>query len=249
MVSLADYQRWMSEYLLDSGGTASRDLEAFFARGTPGLCVHQNTIREGLSGALRMTFRTIEGLLGGASFDELAGEYIRRYPPRGAVLYEYGQSFPDFLRHALPQYACLPEVAWLDLVIDQAGRDAPDEWCAPILIDVATTLNLARSLRCGQCDYAVDAIRDGVMAAERRLQRELLTPAPRNLAVWRTPQGVGVRTLAAPAFEFLQALLQGRGPHDALIGSIREYGFEQASTAIQRDVFLSSFCRVQPCPS
>ncbi len=158
---------------------------------------------------MRSTFCTIHRLIGTACLREVAIAYIREFPPESAILSEYGRSFPQFLSRAHPEYPCLPEVARFDALIEQVGREFSTEMGNRISVAHSTRLRLPRSLRCMRFEYAVDSIRAAIAARSTDLDSDLLLPACRNLALWRTSAGVAIECFSESAFLFLEALTLG----------------------------------------
>lgn len=244
MLSLAEYQTQLARCLLAPADSLPPDLDPRISRAAAALGIHRNTILQALLNALRMTFPMVDRLVGEAAFNALATDYVREFPPTSAILYEYGQHFPDYLQGAVPEHGCLRDIARFDLRIDQVGRESAGVLGSRIGIAPGTTVRLARSVRCERFDYAVDSIRDAILAGRTDLSEQLRERSPRKLAVWRTTEGVSVRCLSDPALAFLEALILGRGAESALLTAIETCDTRKAIEAIQREVFASSFCQI-----
>ncbi len=111
MPSLAEFQRGFAARLL-----AQLPDEGAGDAAPAGLRVHRNTAMKGLVDALLANFPTAGVLMGAEWLAGMARGYARQNPPRHAVLADYGDAFPAFLRamdadHAWPY---LPGVAELD---------------------------------------------------------------------------------------------------------------------------------------
>src|ERR1700761_769883 len=234
----------MSSLLLSEDPAGPPTLTPGILRNNRAIGIHRNTVFRSLLSALRMTFPTVCRLVGDASFEELATNYIRRFSPESAILYEYGQSFPEYLSLAVDEYDCLDDVAHFDLLIDQVGRERPSPKSLRIPMAPTGALLFDQSLRCACFEYAVDAIRDAVATSNTDFAAELTGRRPRHLGIWRSTAGVSVRLLGAPAFAFLQALLYGQSVEEAIQSAVQQSDANDALESIQRDVFASSFCQI-----
>ncbi len=109
MPSLASFQRDFAHALMTDGQAEPRFRSQAFE-------VYRNTSARGVIEALRASYPTVEMLLGEEAFTQVALEFRRDQPPRGAVLSDYGREFAGFLR-CQPWTCELPyiaDVAWLD---------------------------------------------------------------------------------------------------------------------------------------
>jgi hypothetical protein len=124
MPSLAEFQSDFAAALRrPAAGHALRDAEP------AGLRVHRNTVMKALIDAVLANYPTVGVLAGVEWLSGVARDYALRHPPRHAVLAEYGESFPDFLR-AMDADLTLPYlggVAELDRAWTQSllAPDAP----------------------------------------------------------------------------------------------------------------------------
>jgi hypothetical protein len=106
------------------------------------LNIYRNHYNASLSEALKATYPVVCRLVDERFFAYAASEYIKASPPRKVCLFEYGETFPDFLA-AFPACAdllYLPDVARLEWLINQALH-AP----APPGIDVGDLSHLEPS--------------------------------------------------------------------------------------------------------
>ncbi len=122
MPSLAEFQRGFAAALkIPAPGPA--DVEA------AGLRIHRNTLMKALVDAVLANYPTVGVLMGAAWLGSAAQAYAMQYPPRHAVLADYGELFPDFVRAMDPEQAWpyLPGVAALDRAWTHAllAQDAP----------------------------------------------------------------------------------------------------------------------------
>ncbi len=234
MLSLVEFQRRIAGDILHDAPQEGVD-------------VHRGTILGALVNVLRLTFPTVVKLTGTDFFDQVATEYARDNLPRSAVLYFYGDGFPDFLRdsdgaRALPY---LWDVARFDLKIDRAGHAAPALQTQAIPIDPQLEVRLASSLTCLQVNYPVDLLRDALDAGCPEQLSDLdMTPRARHFAIWRSPDGAAVKPIGPAAGAFLNALLQGGAAEEALRHAMEFTCTTDALAEIQTDILSASFTRL-----
>ena len=234
MLSLVEFQRRIAADILHDA------LEE-------GLEVHRGTILGALVNALRLTFPTVVKLTGRDFFDQAATKYARDNLPRSAVLYFYGDGFPDFLRdskgaRALPY---LWDVARFDLRIDRAGHAALACQTQAIPIDPQLEVRLASSLTCLQVNYPVDLLRDALDAGCPEQLSDLdMTPRARHFAIWRGPDGAAVKPIGPAAAAFLNTLLKSGAAEDALRHAAEFTCATDALAEIQTDILGASFTRL-----
>jgi hypothetical protein len=248
MPALAEFQHAMGQALL-ARDAASRALPSAWFKGdaTAGLKVHRNTIVGACCAALRLSYPTIERVLGAPLFESLAADYVRDQPPTAPALDEYGADFAAFTaaRAAPDDAPLLHELAAYDWLFERVARQRFDEFdAAPVAqLDGGLRLHLAASLRLFDTHYIVEQMRAAVACST--------TPGvSRTLALWRREPGVAVTALRAPAAAFVAALLhgdpleialqsataaQGAGGDEALVASI-----------IALDVLQKDFVRLRP---
>jgi hypothetical protein len=243
MADLADLQARMARALLTGR------FEAIAARFRPGpihaaegLSVHRDTALGGLLHALRLSHPTVLALVGEEFFRQAALAFIERSPPRGAWLTGYGEGFAGFLAgydHArgLPYLA---DAARFDFAVEavghaERGRDGPSADLGE------TVLSLDASLRLVELDYPADAIRDA-LDDEERLAAIDMRPGRRTLALWRLPDGAGVRRLSPVSAAFVKAVLAG--------ADLSEFDApEDALAVLPAEVFSAPFARLSLKPA
>lgn len=129
--------------------------------------VYRNNVVVSLLDAMETAFPVIQKLIGAENFRNLAGLYVRAYPPASPLLMFYGEDFPAFLQGFTPlsHVPYLADVARLELMrrsayhaadttpvaADALAQVAPDK-----LMDLRLTL--APSLRILTSAYPVVAI-------------------------------------------------------------------------------------------
>jgi Putative DNA-binding domain len=90
------------------------------------LDIYRNNVFASLTEALRDTFPAVCRLVDERFFAYAAHEFIRRHPPRRAVLSEYGAQFAEFLAGFPPagELVYLPDVARLEWLLAAAANAA-----------------------------------------------------------------------------------------------------------------------------
>jgi hypothetical protein len=78
--------------------------------------VYRNNVAVGLIKSLEVRYPVTRRLVGDEFFRAMAGAYVARFKPQGAVLIHYGADFPDFVRGFAParELTYLPDVAALE---------------------------------------------------------------------------------------------------------------------------------------
>jgi uncharacterized protein (UPF0276 family) len=246
MRSLADLQGLMARGLLEDPTVLPPDL---FAAGpipaAVALKVHRNTVFSALSHALAITYPTILALVGEAFFDQAVVAYAEHRPPCESGLAAYGDAFAEFIEGFAPAagLAYLADVARLDLAIERCANAARLDRL--ISIDAATWLSLPVSLAAIELRHPADLIREALDAGGPDALAAIdPAPARRWIAVWRSGDGAGSRSLSGPAGRFLAALQAGRAADAALVAASADDGLEAALLAIQAEVFAAPFARV-----
>ena len=249
--SLAQLQTRMAQALW----TDSAD--GFLAEIAPGavvasaaLGVHRNTIISGLTNALRLTYPTVDWLVGEDFFDQAALHFTRLYPPAGMQLSDYGREFPAFLDSYFPaaDLAYLADVARFDLAVDQVAAWSVE--ASSVLVDLANGvgLKLDGSLRILRLSYPADRIRDARDQDDEALAALELTPGVYCYAFWRSAQGASVQSLPAGVAAFVQVVLAG-GSAEAGLEALMQQSGAEGLEQLQSDLFFAPFARLQTDPT
>jgi hypothetical protein len=108
-------------------GAAAREIEPDGLAPEARLEIYRHHVLTTLTSALEATFPVICRLVDRRFFAYAADTYVRAHPPTGPCLFEYGDSFPDFLAAFPPcrDLAYLPDVARLEWAMS-AALHAPD---------------------------------------------------------------------------------------------------------------------------
>ncbi len=249
MPPLAEVQRALARAVM-TGTPDLAALPAFVGKVSPqaAFSVHRGTVLGGLTQALRLTYPTVETLVGAAFFDHAAVAFIEAEPPAMANLSAYGDGYPGFLRGFAPVAGLpyLPDVAALDLAIDRVQRDHRR---APRLlpIDAGVDLEIPADLRLLPSAYPADEVRAALDGGDSdSLARLDMTPARYWVAVWRAEAGARVRRLADPAGLFLSVLLSGSTCDAAFAAAAARTEENDALAAIKADVFAAPFATIIP---
>ncbi len=241
MPPLADLQQDLARTIM--AGTAP---VAWFAGRIPpaeALAVHRGTIMGVLTNALRLTYPTVEALVGEKFFDRAASIFAQENLPTRAWLAAYGENFADFLQDFAPAAALpyLADVALLDRAIETALRARAK--CRRFALDPGIAIAVPESLGVLPLTYPADEIRAG-LGDDAAMAAIDITPAERFVLVWRKGQEAAVRRVDAAPGRFLMALLAGADAGAALEAAMAGISEARAMAAIQRDIFTASFCTV-----
>jgi hypothetical protein len=123
MPALRELQASISDSILGVDGTPATVHIAGDGREPDArLQIYRHHVFTTLTAALKATFPVVCRLVDARFFAYAADSYIRRYPPGGPCLVEYGATFPAFLAGFPPcrGHAYLPDVARLEWAINVA---------------------------------------------------------------------------------------------------------------------------------
>jgi Putative DNA-binding domain len=245
MPSLAELQHQFAGAVLTGDAPAA----LFAGRVSPdqALAIHRGTIMAALVNALRLSYPTVDALVGEAFFDQTCHIFAEAHPPRTASLADYGEAFGDFLADFAPAAGLpyLPDVARLDRAIEAALR-APSRQ-RRFALDSTVSIELPQSLTVLRLAYPADEIRaalgdDAAMAAiDTR-------PAERFILVWRKQFDAAVQRVSEPAGHFLITLLKGADADAGFAAAMAAASEADAMSAIQADIFASAFCTIISTP-
>src|SRR5262245_45901708 len=134
MPSLRELQLDFGRALL--GGAGERASGAIVDAGLPTgarLAIYRHHVFATLTGALRAVYPVVCRLVDERFFAYAADQFVRRHPPTGPCLVEYGSELPDFLASFPPcrHLAYLPDVARLEWAIHAASHAADAVPLAP----------------------------------------------------------------------------------------------------------------------
>jgi hypothetical protein len=108
-------------------GAAAREIEGDGLAPEARLELYRHHVRTTLTSALEATFPVVCRLVDRRFFAYAADAYLRAHPPIGPCLFEYGETFPEFLAAFPPcrGLSYLPDVARLEWAMN-AALHAPD---------------------------------------------------------------------------------------------------------------------------
>jgi hypothetical protein len=249
VMPLADTQRAFARAVM-SGDASDPALPAFVGRIAPSAAfsVHRGTVLGGLTNALRLTYPTIDNLVGADFFDHAATAFIATEPPAMANLSAYGDGYPAFLRGFAPAAGLpyLAAVASLDLAIDRVQR-AERRPPRRLVIEAQVAVEVPEDLRLLDLAYPAAAVRALIDADDvGGLSGLDMAPGRYIVAVWRGGQGAMVKRIAPPAGRFLQALVDAQPVEEAFAAAVDGEDAQLAVAAIQADVFAAPFATIIP---
>jgi hypothetical protein len=181
------------------------------------LAIHRNNITGSLTAALRATYPALCRLVDERFFAYAAHTFVRRCPPVGPCLDEYGEGFGAFLSGFkpcadLPWLEHLARFEWLqgsalrDDIAAPMGRTAIGSHAA---VGATATLRLQPSLRLMVARWPVDELwRIGMTMAEAS-QLTMPVDGPVHLALWRDGDDVAFRRLEPAEYAFVEELAAG----------------------------------------
>jgi hypothetical protein len=216
MAELAALQAEMAQALLTGR------FEAIEARLQPGLIqveealsVHRDTALGGLVNALNLSFPTVLALVGEDFFDQAALAFVEQSPPSSAWLTGYGEGFAGFLEEYefAQELPYLGDVARFDFAVEQVAHAAEGEDGRALDLGEAV-LSLNASLTLLDLHYPANAIRDALGEDEGRLAEIDMRRRRCTLALWRLPDGAGLRALSPVPAAFVRAVLEGQDLSD-----------------------------------
>jgi hypothetical protein len=198
-----------------------------------------------VTNALRLTFPTVDRLVGESFFQQLCAKRLALDPPQSGCLSDYGVKFPHFLQAAehLHRLPYLADVARFDITLERVANADRRQRSPRVPLDGDTVLVLESTLQCIGFEYPADDIRTAIETDEDALSRIDMTRRTRWRALWRGARGVELRPLSTSSGAFLSAVLAERG---------LEYALEQAGLAgeddvagdIERDIMRAPFTRI-----
>ncbi|WP_420407241.1 DNA-binding domain-containing protein [Hoeflea sp.] len=184
---------------------------------TKRFAVYRNNVTVGLVNALADIFPAVARLVGIDFFRNMARIYIAEEPPRSALLFQYGQGFPDFLARFEPvaQLPYLPDVARLERRWLDATHAADMDPLSPASLAAVSPDDLERlyftphpATRLVGSRFAAVSI----FSASRALQPldAITVMKPETGLITRPHHEVQIRQLPQGAALFFQELLEGR---------------------------------------
>ena len=212
---LADLQAAYRAYLLtgDSAPLAPAIVADAF-EGDERLAIYRNNFLIGLGEALKANFPVTLQLVGRDFFEQAARRFVLAHPPKRPCLFEYGATFPDYLRD-LPQLRSLPYVAEMAHFefARIAAYNAPGE--QPITAGTLATLSpdqldtlpirRARHARIVPADAPILALWTAHQQSEPDLSNIDMASRPEYLLVCRPGATLMVEELEEPTARFLLA--------------------------------------------
>lgn len=256
MTSLRELQRDLGRALLGRGddpGAAAVADDGLTASARLGIYRHH--VFSTLTAALQATFPVVCRLVDERFFAYAADRYIRREPPSGPCLFEYGATFAEFLAGFAPCRALpyLADVARLEWAMNRALH-APDH----VVLQAETLRALADEVS-GDEAFILDASL-ALLASPWPVDRIWRANQPDGgsgvtvdlsaggvrLEVRRLDDDVVFRGVDAGVFEFRRALAEGRRVAEAAdraLAADEAFDLPEALAALVQDGLLAGIAR------
>lgn len=179
------------------------------------LAIYRHHVSATLAEALETTYPVVVRLVDRRFFAYAAAQFIRRHPPAGPCLFEYGESLADFLATfpASRHLAYLPDVARLEWALNHAlhAEDAATfdpGWLAALRPDEVggVRLRLHPSVSLLESPWPIDRIWRANQPGSDPDATVSLDQGGARLEVYRLEDGVMFRTIAADTYAFRSAL-------------------------------------------
>jgi Putative DNA-binding domain len=177
--------------------------------------LYRNHVLSSLTEALATTYPVVCRLVDRRFFGFAADAYIRRHPPAGPCLFEYGATFPGFLGTFPPcaDYPYLADVAYLEWAMNTvlhadetlpiprtALGDVRSEDIGPVVLRIDPSAAWLRS------DWPIDRIWAANQPGADPHATVDLGAGEVGLEIRRRDDAVALRRLDAPTFAFRAAL-------------------------------------------
>jgi Putative DNA-binding domain len=179
------------------------------------LAIYRHHVSATLTEALEATYPVVVRLVDRRFFAYAADQFIRRHPPAGPCLFEYGEALADFLAtfSASRHLAYLPDVARLEWALNHAlhAEDAvtcDPGWLATLPPDEigGVRLRLHPSVSLLESPWPIDRIWHANQPDADPDATVSVDQGGARLAVYRLEDGVVFRTIAADTYAFRSAL-------------------------------------------
>ena len=241
MLAWPELQERFRDAMLGGGGRPRDSLVAEIAEdglaADARLAVYRHHVTSTLTDALKATFPVVTRLVDERFFGYLADRYVNAHPPAGPCLFEFGESFAEFVCTFDParHLVYLADVARLEWAMNRAlHADEPSPFDPAALAAVpphrlaSTVLHCDPSLTLLASPWPIDRIwRANQPGAESPGAESPNAESPNaesivdleaggvRLEVRRAGDDVGFRTLDPATYEFRAALAGGRPLGDA----------------------------------
>lgn len=204
--------------------------------------IYRNNTFISLTQALSQNFPVLYRLVGQAFFDQMAQDYIRKFPPASPVLMEYGARLPVFLRDyppvsAMPYFADVAglEKLWNECFNGLDGQHFDLERLTEVTPESYCDLKimLLPNLRLFNSNYPILEIWLSNQKDVGSATEITLDSGGCYVALYRREQQVEIMTLDPATYEFLCNLTVGQTLEQAAEDIMdRHLGFE-LQTALQ----------------
>ena len=116
-----------------------------------------------------------------------------------------------------------------------------------LLLEDGARLRFAAPLRLHASRYPIEALRAAILADDAAaLGRIELVPRDYRYALWRTEQGVNVRTLGIASAQFLAAVYGGADAAAAWAAAAEGHEMGAVAQALTGEIMPAGFVRIEP---
>lgn len=235
-VHLAGLQTWMQAALMLSGPLPTReDIDRLIApsptlSARQRLAIYQQGYYTRLVQCMESQFKALYHTLGKDLFDDFCREYLKQYPSQSPTLSALGARFSHFLNDTRPDKDAEEKEVWVDFMIDLARF----EWDLYLVFDAegqegkpyADDLSPDESLGLQPCFYLREyrfPVSPYYHAVAQGNDPEIPDAGQDWVAFVRKNFRIGIFSLSAPQFTFLQEMNQGRTVAEAIHQTGRFY--------------------------
>lgn len=210
--------------------------------------VHRNNVLSGLVEALRDRFPATAAIVGPEFFGATAAAFVRRHPPAGPVLAEFGDALPGFLATFAPAAAVpyLADVAQVEAARTRAFH-APDDPAATPAADVTRAgLRVRGGAAIVASDHPVVTVWE--MNVGIRPAAPIADWSPECALVVRRGEQVAVTRSDATGAALLAAARRGRSALSACAAAQRADPARDPVAALAALVAAGAVALVDPAP-
>ncbi|WP_156825599.1 DNA-binding domain-containing protein [Lewinella cohaerens] len=249
-LSLADFQKWMLQMLLQPGYAAAKigegrsvSIEEVFKPSSrlparQHLAIYQQGYTARLRDCLAKQFTALEYALSPDLFQAFADEYLRKYPSESYSLANLGDRFMTYLEESRPDRDELIKEDWPDFMIELArfewlinhlfNADVEHEDPMATMTTPLERLSLVPGIRLLATKFPVRWFYQAVAKGE---QPHLPEAQPSYCAILRRDYKLTFFDLHPEQYLLLQALADGQGVPQALRWLSEKYGYDAKGLA------------------
>lgn len=254
MPSLADLQTAFAAAVLGQSDDIARLVRGNGLAPTQRVQVYRNAVRVRLKDALADIYPVLRRLVGDACFDDVASEFLRRYPPRVGYLHPFGARMAELCAQSpvLAGLPYLPDVARLEWAWQQAFHAAaapglPAQAFADVPVEQqhAIRLHLQASASLLGSAYPIGRIFEVNRPDYPGDDAVSLDRGGESLLVIRRGFDVRVEPLPAGEYALLAALAASAPLGDALCAAVDAQPDCPVGAVLARHIAAGTFTRLQ----